>query len=49
MSAYQSHIGEIKKIKPQIAKEYAYSQAMGRPDFSILEDNFEKGAKFYEA
>ena len=35
-------------LKPQITKEYVNSQVIGRPDFSILHDNYEKGDKFYE-
>ena len=35
-------------IKPQISKEYAMSLVIGRPDLSILENEFEIGDKFYE-
>ena len=35
-------------IKPQISKEYATSLVLGKPDLSILENDFEKGDKFYE-
>ena len=35
-------------LKPQITKEYVNSQVIGRPDFSLLHDNYEKGDKFYE-
>ena len=38
----------MKRIKPQIAKEYQKTQSLGRPDFSILETEFENGHKFYE-
>jgi len=35
-------------IKPQISKDYATQLVLGRPDMSILENNFELGDKFYE-
>lgn len=35
-------------IKPQITKEYINAQAIGRPDFSTLENNYEKREKYYE-
>ena len=35
-------------LKPQITREYVYSQTVGRPDFKIVEDNYERGSKFYE-
>lgn len=38
----------ISKIKPQIAKEYEKALELGKPDFSILEKEFENGEKFYE-
>lgn len=37
-----------KPIKPQISKEYASTLMLGKPDLSLLEDEFEKGDKFYE-
>ena len=42
----QSHM--VSKIKPQIAKEYVSTLAAGRPDLSILEEEFEFRDKFYE-
>ena len=36
------------KIKPQIAKEYISTLQQGRPDLSILEEEFEYRDKFYE-
>ena len=36
------------KIKPQIAKEYVSTLVQGRPDLSILEEEFEYRDKFYE-
>ncbi|CDW72962.1 UNKNOWN [Stylonychia lemnae] len=38
----------INKIKPQISKQYEQTLEEGRPDFSILEQEFEFGDKFYE-
>jgi len=38
----------VQRVKPQISKEYASTLAVGKPDLSILEDNFEKGEHFYE-
>ena len=38
----------VSKIKPQIAKEYVSTLVQGRPDLSILEQEFELGDKFYE-
>jgi hypothetical protein len=35
-------------IKPSISKEYATSLAVGKPDLSLLENEFELGDKFYE-
>lgn len=35
-------------VKPQITKEYVNSQVMGKPDFSLLHDNYEARDKFYE-
>ena len=35
-------------MRPQISKEYVNSQAIGKPEFSILEANYEEGEKFYE-
>ena len=36
------------KIKPQIAKQYVSTLQQGRPDLSILEEEFEYRDKFYE-
>ena len=36
------------KIRPQIAKQYVSSLQQGRPDLSILEEEFEYRDKFYE-
>lgn len=36
------------RIKPQIAKEYVSTLAVGRPDLTILEQEFEFRDKFYE-
>ena len=36
------------KIRPQISKEYTSTLHAGRPDLSILEQEFEFGDKFYE-
>lgn len=47
----KSKISQVQKmvnLKPQITKEYVESQAAGRPDFSILDDYYESGHKFYE-
>eukprot|EP00347_Sterkiella_histriomuscorum_P013086 403366076 len=38
----------VKQIKPQISKTYEKNLEEGRPDFSILENEFEFGDKFYE-
>ncbi|TNV72068.1 hypothetical protein FGO68_gene11510 [Halteria grandinella] len=38
----------VKTIKPQISKEYASTLILGRPDLTILENEFERGEKFYE-
>jgi hypothetical protein len=38
----------VNKIKPQISKEYEQTLEEGKPDFSILEKEFEFGDKFYE-
>ena len=38
----------VSRIKPQIAKEYVDQLAVGRPDLSILEEEFEFRDKFYE-
>lgn len=35
-------------LRPQITKEYIYTQTVGRPDFQILQDGYENGSKFYE-
>lgn len=35
-------------LKPQITKEYIYTQTVGKPDFKILQDGYETGGKFYE-
>ena len=35
-------------MRPQIAKEYVDQLAVGRPDLSILEEEFEFRDKFYE-
>ena len=35
-------------LRPQITKEYVAAQAEGKPDFSILADNYEGQHKFYE-
>jgi hypothetical protein len=35
-------------LKPQITKEYINAQEMGRPDFTILEEFYEKKHRFYE-
>ena len=36
------------KIKPQITKQYVNTLMQGRPDLSILEENYEYRDKFYE-
>ena len=36
------------KIRPQIAKEYVSCLQQGRPDLTILEEEFEYRDKFYE-
>ena len=35
-------------LKPQITKEYIYTQTIGKPDFQILQDGYEHGGKFFE-
>ena len=36
------------KIKPQITRQYVSTLESGRPDLSILEEEFEYREKFYE-
>jgi hypothetical protein len=36
------------RIKPQIAKEYVSQLIVGKPDLTILEQEFELREKFYE-
>ena len=48
MSTREDQPAPVKRIKPQIAKEYQEIKSKGRPDFSILEQEFENGHKFYE-
>ena len=36
------------RIKPQITKQYVQTREAGRPDLSILEEEFEYRDKFYE-
>ena len=36
------------KIRPQITKQYVSTLQQGRPDLSILEEEFEYRDKFYE-
>ena len=36
------------KIKPQITKQYVSALESGRPDLTILEEEFEYRDKFYE-
>ena len=38
----------MSRMKPQIAREYVEQLAVGRPDLSILEQEFENADKFYE-
>ena len=35
-------------LRPQITKEYVAAQTEGKPDFSILAENYEAQHKFYE-
>ena len=50
MMSNQNKIAMAKPVvlRPQITKEYIYSQTVGRPDFQILHDGYENGSKFYE-
>lgn len=36
------------KIRPQITKQYVTTLQQGRPDLTILEEEFEYREKFYE-
>ena len=44
----QSTLYVASKIKPQITKQYMQTREAGRPDLSILEEEFEYRDKFYE-
>ena len=45
-STQQSFAGS--RIKPQITRQYVSTLQQGRPDLSILEEEFEYHDKFYE-
>jgi len=44
----QVTLGKSVMVKPQITKEYVNSQVVGKPDFSLLNNNYEARDKFYE-